>query len=507
MDEGKKLGGGKAILEERRKKMEALRQRREPAFPNNFRVDGSIAEVLRSFEKHTREELEGQEDGKYSIAVAGRITASRGNFLVLRSGGADLQAYVDRKMLGQDVQLQVKRWDLGDIVGIRGVMRRSNRGDLYLSIRSQPVHPLLLAKGLHPLPEKFHGLQDEELRYRRRYLDWIVNAAPRRAVQLRAQVLGSLRAALAAENFMEVETPLLHAIPGGAAARPFQTRHNALDLELHLRIAPELYLKRLLVGGFERVFELGRCFRNEGLSARHNPEFTMLEFYQAYADYEELMAFIESMLRELVQQLAARDSGAPALEYGGEILDFSTPFARIDMAAALQEHNPALAGRLGDERALRSCAKAHNIQLEEGDTLPRLQLKIFEKTVEQNLRQPTFVQHYPAAVSPLARARDDDPDTAERFELFIAGIEVANGFSELNDPQEQARRFQAQMQARAQGDDEALHYDQEYIEALEYGMPPAAGAGIGIDRLLMLLSDAPSLREVIAFPLLRPERS
>ena len=506
MSEEKNLGGGRAILQKRRTKLEQLRQTGTPAFPNDFHPEQSIANVLERFEKYARDDLEGQEGDEYSACVAGRLIVRRGNFLVLHGGGAQLQVYLDRSILKPEIQAQADSWDLGDIIGIRGVMRRSGKGDLYLSIRAKPLPPVLLVKGLRPLPEKFHGLRDEELRYRRRYLDWLTSSSARRMVQLRSGVLGALRSALVAEDFIEVETPMLHAIPGGAAALPFHTRHNAMNLDIYLRIAPELYLKRLLVGGFERVFELGRCFRNEGISTRHNPEFTMLEFYQAYANYRDFMDLVEKILRGVVKKLAAQEGADIGLEYGGERLDFGAPFARIDMAAALELHNPSLAGRLADEKALRHYAKEHDINAENSDTIPRLQLKIFEKTVEPQLRQPTFVQHYPVAVSPLARAKDDDPDTAERFELFIAGLEVANGFSELNDPQEQLRRFQAQAEERAGGDEEAMRQDQDFIEALEYGMPPAAGAGLGIDRLVMLLANASSIREVIAFPLLRLQR-
>ncbi len=513
----KNLGGGRAILQERRKKLEQLRQGGIPAFPNDFRPERRIAEVLRDFADHKRDDLEGQEGNEYSVSVAGRITARRGNFLVLHSDGADLQAYLERGVLTPEIEAQVDGWDLGDIVGIRGVMRRSRKGDLYLAIRSELQPPVLLVKGLRPLPEKYHGLQDEELRYRQRYLDWLTSGTARGVARLRGAVLGALRSTLLARGFTEVETPMLHSIPGGAAALPFRTRHNALNLDMYLRIAPELYLKRFLVGGFERVFELGRCFRNEGVSSRHNPEFTMLEFYQAYAGYKDFMELIENMLGDIAEKLP-EETGTLRCDWkysekedapGGKetkTLDFSVPFARVDMATALEEHNPSLAGRLTDEALLRQVAKEQGIRAEESDTVPRLQLKIFEKTVEPNLFQPTFIQHYPTSVSPLARARDDDPDTAERFELFIGGLEVANGFSELNDPEEQLRRFQAQAKERAGGDEEAMRQDQDFIEALEHGMPPAAGAGIGIDRLVMLLSGAPSIREVIAFPLLRSER-
>ena len=392
-----------------------------------------------------------------------------------------------------------KHWELGDILAAEGPLFKTKTGEL--SVRVTQLR--LLTKSLRPLPEKFHGLTDQEQRYRQRYVDLITNPEARKVFSVRSRLIQAIRGFMVAKGYLEVETPMMHPIPGGAAAKPFATHHNALDMTLYLRIAPELYLKRLVVGGFEKVFELGRNFRNEGLSTRHNPEFTMLEFYQAYADYRDLMDLTERLLRDL----ATRVLGSTELTYQGQAIDFGKPFARYTLAEAITAYLPrATPALLADLDAARALALELGLVVKGDDGLAQVQLELFEKVVEEQLIQPTFVTDFPVEVSPLARRRADNPALTERFELFIAGRELANGFSELNDPEDQAARFLEQAARKAAGDEEAMYFDADYVEALEYGLPPTAGEGIGVDRLAMLFADVTSIREVILFPHLRPQR-
>ncbi|MGK2914479.1 MAG: lysine--tRNA ligase [Porticoccaceae bacterium] len=481
------------LIAERRAKLAAIRARGN-AFPNGFRREQLASELERDFGANSKEELAALQ---FRASVAGRIMAKRGPFMVLQDGSGRIQLYADK-----DAQSALRerwgQWDIGDLVGVRGTLHRSGRGDLYVNLEDYQ----LLTKALRPLPEKFHGLADQEQRYRQRYVDLIVNAESRAVFQLRSKIIQFLREYLNARDFMEVETPMMQAIPGGAIARPFVTHHNALDQRMFLRIAPELYLKRLVVGGFERVYEINRSFRNEGLSTRHNPEFTMLEFYQAYADYRDLMDLSEDMLRSLCQQVL----GSTQVGYQGAEYDFALPFTRMTVFESILRFNPNLvAGDIDNLEGARRVAVGLGLPLKDGWGLGKVQIEIFEKTVEHRLDQPTFITAYPIEVSPLARRNDDAPFVSDRFELFVGGREIANGFSELNDAEDQAERFLAQAKARDAGDEEAMHYDADYIRALEYGLPPTAGEGIGIDRLVMLLTDSPSIRDVLLFPHLRPE--
>jgi lysyl-tRNA synthetase class 2 len=404
---------------------------------------------------------------------------------------------VKRDRVSEELYAEFKKWDLGDIVAARGELIKTKTGEL--SIDAAELK--LLVKSLRPLPEKWHGITDPEMKLRQRYLDLIMSEQTREAFRRRSALTRFVRSYLDALDFTEVETPMMQPIPGGATARPFVTHHNALDATLYLRIAPELYLKRLLVGGFERVYELGRVFRNEGLSTRHNPEFTMLELYQAYAGYRDVMALTENLLRTAAQAI----TGGLILQYQGESFDLAPKFAEVTVEAALERATPTLAGRVRDRAALAAACTAHGIEVRPDAGAGKLQFELFEKTVEPTLRGPIFVTHYPAEVSPLARCNDADAFVTDRFELFIGGRELANGFAELNDPEEQAARFHAQAAAKAGGDEEAMFFDADYIRALEYGMPPAAGLGLGIDRLAMLLTDSPSIRDVLLFPQLKPE--
>jgi len=482
------------LIAERRAKLAVLRQQRQP-FPNTFRPDHHACDLEASFGARSRDELE-QED--HIAAVAGRIMARRGPFLVVQDMTGRTQFYLDNKRLPAALVAEIKSWDIGDIVGGRGPVRRSGKGDLYVYVDEVG----LLTKSLRPLPDKYHGLTDQELRYRRRYVDLIMSEESRRVFRTRAVLIDAIRDYLTDRQFLEVETPMMQAIPGGAAARPFVTHHNSLDLAMYLRIAPELYLKRLVVGGFERVFEINRNFRNEGLSTRHNPEFTMLEFYQAYADYRDLMDLTEDLLR----YIADRVQDSRVVRYQGGEYDLDRPFARMTVLESILHYNPGLAAAdLQDEVAARRVAGSLGIAPQARWGLGKLQIEIFEKTVEGRLDQPTFITEYPTEVSPLARRNDDNPFVTDRFEFFLGGREIANGFSELNDPEDQARRFQEQAAHKAAGDDEAMHFDEDYIAALEYGLPPTAGEGIGIDRLVMFFVDKPSIRDVLLFPHMRPQ--
>ncbi len=464
-------------------------------WPNTFKREHYAQDLQDQFAGMSKEDIDAGE--KVYVKVAGRVMLNRGSFIVIQDMTGRIQLYVARKELAPEVLESIKGLDLGDIIAVEGYMGRSGKGDLYVHIEQFE----LLTKSLRPLPDKFHGLNDTEVKYRKRYLDLIVNEETRKTFEIRAKVVSGIRAYLTNERFMEVETPMMHVIPGGASARPFETHHNALDMPLFLRIAPELYLKRLVVGGFERVFEINRNFRNEGVSTRHNPEFTMIEFYQAYADYKDLMELTEKMLEKLAIDIL----GSTDVPYGEEVYSFKGPYKKISMFDAILEQNPEFTPEnVGDREFLANYIKETlKEQVKPSFGLGRLQTIVFEETVETTLRQPTFITEYPAETSPLARRNDDNPHITDRFEFFIGGRELANGFSELNDPIDQAERFQAQVEEKDAGDDEAMHYDADFVEALEYGLPPTAGQGIGIDRLVMLFANAPSIRDVILFPHMR----
>ncbi|MDX1804784.1 MAG: lysine--tRNA ligase [Alcanivorax sp.] len=476
------------LIAERRAKLCELREAGN-AFPNHFRRDALAAELQARYGELSKEELEAQE---LRVAVGGRLMLDRKAFKVLQDMSGRIQVYATK-----DVQKDTKHWDLGDIVGVSGKLCKSGKGDLYVMMDEYT----LLTKSLRPLPEKHKGLTDTEARYRQRYVDLIVNEETRNTFQIRSRMVAGIRNFLVQKGFVEAETPMLQVIPGGATARPFVTYHNSLDLDMYLRIAPELYLKRLVVGGFEKVFEINRNFRNEGLSTRHNPEFTMLEFYQAFADYQDLMNLTEEMLRTLAQDVL----GSTDVPYQGDVYDFGKPFARMTVFDSILHFNPDIdAAELADEQGARRIAEGLGIPLKESYGLGKVQIEIFEKTVEHRLKDPTFITEYPTEVSPLARRSDDNPFVTERFEFFVGGREIANGFSELNDAEDQAERFRKQVEEKEAGDDEAMFFDEDYVVALEHGLPPTAGEGIGIDRLVMLFTDAPSIRDVILFPHMRP---
>ncbi|MBF5053029.1 lysyl-tRNA synthetase [Alcanivorax venustensis ISO4] len=476
------------LIAERRAKLNEWRESGE-AFPNHFRRDSLAADLQKQYGELSKEELE---EKNIQVAVAGRLMLDRKAFKVLQDMSGRIQIFAPKP-----VQKDTKHWDLGDVVGVRGTLCKSGMGDLYVMMDEY----LLLTKSLRPLPEKHKGLTDTESRYRQRYVDLIVNEESRRTFQIRSQMVAGIRNYLVRHGFVEAETPMLQVIPGGATARPFITHHNSLDLDMYLRIAPELYLKRLVVGGFERVFEINRNFRNEGLSTRHNPEFTMLEFYQAYADHNDLMNLTEDMLRTLAQDVL----GTTEIPYQDDVYDFGKPFARLSVFDSILQYNDDIdAATLADEQGARGIAERLGIPVKDGWGLGKVQIEIFEKTVEHRLKDPTFITDYPTEVSPLARRKDDDPFVTERFEFFVGGREIANGFSELNDAEDQAERFRAQVAEKEAGDDEAMFYDEDYITALEHGLPPTAGEGIGIDRLVMLFTNSPSIRDVILFPHMRP---
>jgi lysyl-tRNA synthetase, class II len=466
-------------------------------YPNDFRREATAAALHQIAEGKDKAAL--SELG-LTTRVCGRLMLRRvmgkASFVTLEDVSGRIQCYITQDGLGAAYDEFREWWDIGDIVGVSGTLMRTNKGEL--TVEATAIR--LLNKTLRPLPEKFHGLTDTETRYRRRYLDLIMNEDARRVFAVRSELVRMLREFFTSRSFMEVETPMMHPIPGGATARPFATHHNALDMPLYMRIAPELYLKRLVVGGFERVFEMNRNFRNEGLSTRHNPEFTMLEFYQAYADYNDLIAMTEELLRWLVTELC----GTTTIEFQGKALDFGRPFIRLTMAQSLVEHANVPAEVVQDAALLAALMSRMGIEVDPGWGLGRLQSELFEARVEDKLMQPTFITEYPAEISPLARRNDVNPAVTDRFELFIIGREYANGFSELNDPIDQAARFAQQAAAKDAGDLEAMHFDQDYIDALEFGLPPTAGEGIGIDRLAMLLTGSTSIRDVILFPLMRP---
>ena len=488
------------LIAERRGKLKLLREQ-GIAFPNDFKRGHYAQDIQEEFsdkELWTAEALEGA--GR-RVQVAGRLMAKRvmgkASFAQLQDMSGRLQLYLSANDLGESYQA-FKSWDVGDIVGAAGCLTRTRTGEL--SVRADTLR--LLTKSLRPLPDKWHGLADVEQRYRQRYVDLIVNPEARDVFIKRSRIISAMRGWLDARRFLEVETPMMHYIPGGAAARPFATHHNALDLDLYLRVAPELYLKRLTVGGLERVYEINRNFRNEGVSTRHNPEFTMLELYEAYATYDEVMDLTEAMIRDLASTVL----GTTALSWEGQAIDVGPRFRRWSMSDAVLEHNPEIRREeLRDLQAMRGHCQRLGVRFKPGHGWGKLLLEIFEKSVEHTLVQPTFITDHPVEVSPLARANDSDPGLTDRFELFIGGRELANGFSELNDSEDQAARFAAQVEAKEGGDDEAMHFDADYIRALEVGLPPTGGLGVGIDRLVMLLTDSASIRDVLLFPYMRPE--
>jgi lysyl-tRNA synthetase class 2 len=486
------------IIAERRAKLAEWRQSGK-AYPNDFRRENLAGRLDELYGSKEREELEAM---PMEVKVAGRMMLKRvmgkASFVTIQDLSGRIQLYVTRDAIGEERYNEFKRWDLGDIVGAVGTLMKTKTGEL--TVNCSEIR--LLSKALRPLPEKFHGLSDVEQKYRQRYLDLITNEQTRLTFVARSRMIGAIRGYMTEHGFLEVETPMMHPIPGGASAKPFTTHHNALDMQLYLRIAPELYLKRLVVGGFEKVFEVNRNFRNEGLSPRHNPEFTMMEFYEAYADYKSLMNFTEGLIRQ-----AAREAlGTESFAYQGRTLDLSKPFRRMTMVEAIHYHHPGYSvTNLCDAGWLRQKLAALKVEMNPTVGLGTLQMLLFEETTEAELWDPTFIIDYPTEVSPLARRSDSNPDVTERFELFIVGREIANGFSELNDPEDQAARFLEQAKAKEAGDEEAMYYDADYIRALEYGLPPTGGCGIGIDRLVMLLTDSPSIRDVILFPQMRPE--
>ncbi|EAS63422.1 MULTISPECIES: lysine--tRNA ligase [Photobacterium] len=489
------------LIAERRAKLDMIRENcKANGHPNDFRRDSLAADLNAKYGEMTKEELE---EAGHVFAIAGRIMAKRGPFLAIQDVSGRIQAYASK-----DVQKELKEkysgLDIGDIIGIKGALHKSGKGDLYVNMDEYE----LLTKALRPLPEKFHGLTDQEMRYRQRYVDLIVNDDSRHAFVVRSKVVSAIRSFMVTKGFMEVETPMMHVIPGGATARPFITHHNALDIDMYLRVAPELYLKRLVVGGFERVFEINRNFRNEGLSPRHNPEFTMMEFYMAYADYNDLMDLTEEMLSSIAIDVL----GSSKMPYGEFEVEFAGPYTRMSMLDAIKQYNPEHAEiqaltyeGVADRELMVKIAKSVHVDVEDFWTCGQLLEEIFGETAEPQLMQPTFITEYPADISPLARRNDENPFITDRFEFFIGGREVANGFSELNDAQDQDQRFKAQVDAKDAGDDEAMYYDADYITALEHGLPPTAGQGIGIDRLVMLFTNTHTIRDVILFPAMRPQ--
>jgi len=488
------------IIAERRAKLAELRKR-GAAFPNDFRREHLAAELHEAWGGKSNEEIEPK---AVKATLAGRMMLKRvmgkASFATVQDMSGRIQLYVTRDAIGEAAYEAFKHYDLGDILGARGALFKTKTGELSVKV----TELRLLVKALRPLPEKFHGLADQEQKYRQRYVDLIMSEETRAVFRTRSRIVQAIREFMMDKGFLEVETPMMQPIPGGANARAFKTHHNALDMDLFLRVAPELYLKRLVVGGFEKVFEINRNFRNEGISTRHNPEFTMLEFYEAYRDYRYLMDFTEEMLRAVAQNVL----GTLQLSYGEHTIDLSRPFERLTIVQAIRKFHPEIsAADLGNRDGVVTVLKKRGIDFGHHAKAGSgaLQLHLFEETTEAQLIQPTFIVDYPAEVSPLARRSDADPELTDRFELYITGREIANGFSELNDPEDQAARFEEQAKAKAAGDEESMYYDADYIRALEYGMPPAAGEGVGIDRLVMLLTNSPSIRDVLLFPHLRQE--
>jgi len=483
---------------QRKRKLEELKKEGLPIYPNRFRVSHTTAEVLKAYGSLSGEELEALNE---RLTLAGRLMRlnhfGKAAFGHIQDRTGRLQCYFHREHLQGKNLLVFRCLDIGDILGLRGKLFRTKTGELTLMVEEAE----LLAKSLHPLPEKWHGLTDQEIRYRQRYLDLIMNAHVRETFQIRSRIVAFLRKFLTDRGFMEVETPMMQRIPGGALARPFKTHHNTLNMDLYLRVAPELFLKQLLVGGLERVFEINRNFRNEGISIQHNPEFTMLEFYQAYATYGDLIETTETMISRLVLEI----KGTAVIDYQGTAIDFTPPWKRITLREGILTHGEISSDQYHDREQVLGYARKLGIPLKGDEPLGKIQVELFEHLVEPHLIQPTFVTEYPIEDSPLARRNDQNPNVVDRFELYIYGREIANAFSELNDPQDQRARFMEQARARGRGEEELGLIDEDFLRALEYGMPPAAGEGIGIDRLVMLLTDAPSIRDVILFPQMRPE--
>ncbi len=490
------------LIAQRREKLTELRKL-GPAFPNDFRPDHTAFELS---DEHALRDKDFFEATEIPAKIAGRMVAKRimgkASFAQIQDTSGALQVFVQLAGVGEEAYTSFKQLDVGDIIGVEGKLFKTKVGEL--TVKATSIR--LLTKSLRPLPEKFHGMTDTEQRYRQRYIDLIANAEVRETFKVRAAIVQYIREFFIQRSFMEVETPMMQVIPGGATAKPFVTHHNALDMDLYLRIAPELYLKRLVVGGFDRVFEINRNFRNEGLSTRHNPEFTMLEFYQAYATYTELMDLTEVLLREIAENVM----GSTTIKStDGEVTyDFAKPFERLTMAESIAKFNPDIyAEDLAKPEVLKSIAESKGVKVDASWGPGKTLTELFEATVEHRLLDPTFITAYPAEVSPLARRNDDNPEVTDRFEFFVGGREIANGFSELNDPEDQAERFRQQVEILASGDDEAMHYDHDYVRALEIGLPPTAGEGIGIDRLVMMFTGAASIRDVILFPHMRPEKT
>ncbi len=486
------------LIAERRNKLDAIRENRD-AYPNDFRRDALAGQLHQTFDSYDDCALK-KEDIK--VAVAGRMMVKRvmgkASFIKLQDRSGQIQIRVERDSLKEGLYQKFRKWDVGDIIGTRGVLFRTQTGEL--TVKADEI--FLLTKSLRPLPEKWHGLSDQELRYRQRYVDLIINDSCREVFHKRSKIVTYIRSFLDAADFLEVETPMLQTNPGGANARPFRSHHNALDMELFLRVAPELNLKRLIVGGFDRVYEINRNFRNEGVSTQHNPEFTMMEAYRAYADYTDWMDMTETMFHGIAESVC----GAAIISYLDHSFDFSKKFNRMTIEEAIEKYNLDFdISKIRDVEYLNKYCHEIGLQVEKSYGAGKLQMEIFDATCESKLLEPTFVTHYPTEVSPLSRKNDNDPFVVDRFELFIAGREIANGFSELNDPEDQANRFRAQVENAEAGDDEAMSYDHDYIRALEYGMPPTAGIGIGIDRLVMLMTNSSSIRDVLLFPHMRPE--
>ena len=486
------------IIAERRAKLAALRET-GIAFPNDFRRNHLASDLHKKYGDQSNDTLEKD---PISVEVAGRMILKRvmgkASFATIQDMSGHIQLYITNDITGESVHAAFKHFDLGDILGVHGTLFITKSGELTVRVKNLR----LLTKSLRPLPEKFHGLTDQEQKYRQRYLDLISNEDTRKVFLTRSKIIQSIRVFFETRGYLEVETPMMHPIPGGAAARPFVTHHNALDMDFYLRIAPELYLKRLVVSGMEKVFEINRSFRNEGISTRHNPEFTMLEFYEAYQDHIYLMNLTETLIREL----AIKVLGTTEISYQGYKINLANPFLRLSITQAIQKFYPEHTDlQLNDRAYLIKKLESLNISYKPEDGIGKLQLSLFDETTEHLLMDPTFIVDYPSDVSPLARRNDKNPEVTDRFELYITGREMANGFSELNDPEDQAARFQEQVRAKESGDKEAMHYDGDYIRALEHGLPPTAGEGIGIDRLIMLLTDSPSIRDVILFPHLRRE--
>tara|TARA_B100001250_G_C19816296_1_gene798625 strand:- start:3746 stop:5242 length:1497 start_codon:yes stop_codon:yes gene_type:complete len=481
------------LIAERREKLSRLRNQEE-VYVNTFRRTALADQLHLTYGKRSKESLEKEDS---DISIAGRVMAKRvmgkASFLKIQDSSGSIQLFIQKNYISEEAYDQLRSWDVGDIVGAKGKIFKTNTKELSLKVEEIS----LLVKSLRPLPEKWHGISDQEIKVRQRYLDLIVSKKTRNIFKIRSDLITFIRSYLSSLNFLEVETPMMHPIPGGASARPFITHHNALDMDLYLRIAPELYLKRLLVGGMERVFEINRSFRNEGISTQHNPEFTMLELYQSYSDYKDLIVLTQDIIKQSIKTILGQEQ----IEYQGGVINFGEDFDVMTLEAAILKYNQDInISNIRDIDILSQVCKKNNIDISSNFGAGKIQVELFDKTVEKNLIGPIFITGYPTEVSPLARMNNDDPFITDRFELFIDGKEIANGFSELNDPEDQAGRFKQQLEFKSAGDEEAMFYDDDYIKALEYGMPPAAGLGIGIDRLVMLITDSPSIRDVILFP-------